>query len=96
MNGMAMDGGPPLDIAAGNGNLDLVRLLVEHGAKLDEGTMFSAAMGAKLEVVKYLTEHGAIFRSLGRRVGSLGVSGKLSPQRRCLLPPGPWRPMGHD
>lgn len=52
--------------AARNGNFDVVKCLVEHGAKVDERTnsrdktaLLAASFDGHFEIVKYLHEHGA-------------------------------------
>jgi len=55
----------PLMFAAQAGNLDLIKLLVEHGAEVNAGALSGApplqfaCMDGKIETVNYLIEHGA-------------------------------------
>jgi len=55
----------PLIFAAKAGNLELVKLLVEHGAEINRGVLSGApplqfaCMEGKIETVNYLIEHGA-------------------------------------
>jgi ankyrin repeat protein len=55
----------PLMFAAKGGNLELVKLLVEHGAEINSGAMSGApplqfaCMDGRIETVNYLIEHGA-------------------------------------
>ena len=61
-----VDGLTALHYAAQNGNLDIIKFLVEHGADIsaqDYGQSRSvihfAALNGDIECIKYLTEHGA-------------------------------------
>lgn len=62
----------PIILAAGNGHLDVVRWLLEHGAKINfdiKGELTSmplsyAASNGHLEVVKLLVEHGAAINAV--------------------------------
>jgi len=52
-----------LEAAAHKGNIDIARLLLQHGAKLDVSTagrnpLLSAIYGGQLEMVKFLVEEG--------------------------------------
>lgn len=56
----------PIVIAARNGHLDIVRYLVEHGAKVDQrdnnrkkSALLAAAFKGHYDVVQYVVEHGA-------------------------------------
>jgi ankyrin repeat protein len=55
----------PLDVAAGQGNLEACRWLLDHGAALNRGLgvsatpVFSAIYGKSIDVVKLFVERGA-------------------------------------
>jgi ankyrin repeat protein len=56
----------PIVIAARNGHLDIVRYLVEHGARIDQrdnnrkkSALLAAAFKGHFDCVQYLVEHGA-------------------------------------
>ena len=56
----------PLQLAAKNGNIDVAKCLIEHGAKLDmknkiygRAAIHYAVIYGKIEVAKCLIEHGA-------------------------------------
>jgi ankyrin repeat protein len=51
----------PIDFAAAAGHLDIVEYLVDHGAKIDEGSVtavYRAARAGKADVVRYLLSKG--------------------------------------
>jgi len=49
----------PLHIAINNGNLEIVRLLLDNGAKIQEKTLDIAAKKGNVEIVRLLLERGA-------------------------------------
>jgi ankyrin repeat protein len=69
IEGVAIEGWTPLTRAADAGNLDVVRILVLHGADVDRGTgdipshgvtpLLLAAFNGHVDVVQFLAEHGA-------------------------------------
>lgn len=57
------DGRLPIDAAASNGHVDVVRYLLDHGSLLDTSSetrnpLFGAIMGRSIEVVRLLLERG--------------------------------------
>ncbi len=59
VNIKGVDGITVLDIAAGNGDIELVQSLVEHGADLNPGlTIHEAAISGNMELVQWLIEQG--------------------------------------
>ena len=48
-----------IEYAVKNGNIQLLKQLIEEGAKIDEYAVSSAAGSGNLEMVKYLIEKGA-------------------------------------
>ena len=52
----------PLSYASENGNLEIVKYLIEHGALIYHSVV-DASKNGHLEVVKYLTDHGANIRN---------------------------------
>jgi ankyrin repeat protein len=66
VNSKDIYGGTPLMIAAGTGNLEIVRLLLDNGADInatrdgsDATALMNAVKGSNVEVVKLLIEKGA-------------------------------------
>lgn len=64
-DGETIEGAPPLWCAAAAGHIDIVKLLVSHGAKVNSTTrtnstpLRAACFDGHLEIVKYLVAHGA-------------------------------------
>lgn len=64
-DGETIEGAPPLWCAAAAGHLDIVKLLISHGAKVNTTTrtnstpLRAACFDGHLEIVKYLVQHGA-------------------------------------
>ncbi|XP_050306187.1 protein fem-1 homolog CG6966 isoform X2 [Anthonomus grandis grandis] len=64
-DGETIEGAPPLWCAAAAGHVDIVKLLVSHGAKVNTTTrtnstpLRAACFDGHLEIVKYLVQHGA-------------------------------------
>ncbi|CAG9822730.1 unnamed protein product [Phaedon cochleariae] len=64
-DGETIEGAPPLWCAAAAGHLDIVKLLVAHGAKVNTTTrtnstpLRAACFDGHLDIVKYLVQHGA-------------------------------------
>lgn len=64
-DGETIEGAPPLWCAAAAGYIDIVKLLVSHGAKVNSTTktnstpLRAACFDGHLEIVKYLVAHGA-------------------------------------
>ncbi|XP_060525487.1 protein fem-1 homolog CG6966 isoform X2 [Cylas formicarius] len=64
-DGETIEGAPPLWCAAAAGYLDIVKLLIGHGAKVNATTrtnstpLRAACFDGHLEIVKYLVQHGA-------------------------------------
>lgn len=63
VNTVALDDWTPLTIAADEGQLAVVQILIEHGADVNKpvgniSPMFFAASSGHAEIVKYLKEHG--------------------------------------
>lgn len=64
-DGETIEGAPPLWCAAAAGHLDIVKLLISHGAKVNSTTrtnstpLRAACFDGHLEIVKYLVQHGA-------------------------------------
>lgn len=64
-DGETIEGAPPLWCAAAAGHLDIVKLLVSHGAKVNSTTktnstpLRAACFDGHFEIVKYLVAHGA-------------------------------------
>lgn len=64
-DGETIEGAPPLWCAAAAGHLDIVKLLITHGAKVNTTTrtnstpLRAACFDGHLEIVKYLVQHGA-------------------------------------
>ncbi|KAK9752173.1 Ankyrin repeats (3 copies) [Popillia japonica] len=64
-DGETIEGAPPLWCAAAAGHLDIVQLLLSHGAKVNSTTrtnstpLRAACFDGHLEIVKYLVMHGA-------------------------------------
>lgn len=64
-DGETIDGAPPLWCAAAAGHMDIVKLLISHGAEVNTITrtnstpLRAACFDGHLEIVKYLVQHGA-------------------------------------
>lgn len=64
-DGETIEGAPPLWCAAAAGHIDIVKLLVSHGAKVNSTTrtnstpLRAACFDGHLDTVKYLVAHGA-------------------------------------
>lgn len=64
-DGETIEGAPPLWCAAAAGHLDVVKLLIAHGASVNSTTrtnstpLRAACFDGHLEIVKYLILHGA-------------------------------------
>lgn len=64
-DGETIEGAPPLWCAAAAGHVDIVKLLVSHGAKVNSTTrtnstpLRAACFDGHLEIVKYLVMNGA-------------------------------------
>lgn len=64
-DGETIEGAPPLWCAAAAGHLDIVKLLISHGAKVNSTTrtnstpLRAACFDGHLEIVKYLVAHKA-------------------------------------
>lgn len=59
----------PLYIAAGQGDIPMMHILVNHGAELDnllQSPLHTAALNGRLEAVEWLVEHGAGINSFNR------------------------------
>lgn len=70
-DGETIEGAPPLWCAAAAGHLDIVQLLIKHGAQVNSTTrtnstpLRAACFDGHLEIVKYLVKHGAgVYRIL--------------------------------
>ncbi|MBA4417418.1 MAG: hypothetical protein C0392_05870 [Syntrophus sp. (in: bacteria)] len=86
-----MSGDTPLSLAAKYGNLEIVTMLVEHGAEIDGGRentgrtpLMEASGQGHVEVVKYLISKGADVNA-----GNSGVTPLLEACRNVLIPYGP-------
>jgi ankyrin repeat protein len=68
-NALNLDGATPLFLAAGNGHVGVVKLLLKHGVPIDEPKKWTpllyAANHGKTEVVKLLIEKGASVTAKG-------------------------------
>ncbi|KAH1026419.1 hypothetical protein HUJ05_000091 [Dendroctonus ponderosae] len=64
-DGETIDGAPPLWCAAAAGHMEIVKLLISHGAEVNTITrtnstpLRAACFDGHLEIVKYLVQHGA-------------------------------------
>ncbi|CAH0552652.1 unnamed protein product [Brassicogethes aeneus] len=64
-DGETIEGAPPLWCAAAAGHLEIVKLLISHGAKVNTTTrtnstpLRAACFDGHLDIVKYLVQHGA-------------------------------------
>jgi len=89
-----ISGETSLTVAAGNGNLEIVQLLVEHGAAVDAGKdrgartpLIEAAGQGYVKVVQYLIEKGADVNAKGG-----GVTALLAASRNDVFP---FKPKGN-
>jgi len=88
VNRRGMTGDAPLSIAAGAGNLEIVKLLVRHGATVDVGKerddktpLIDASARGRVEVVRFLIDNGADVNAKGKGATPLlvALAGRYSP-----------------
>lgn len=64
-DGHLIEGAPALWVAAGAGHLNIVKLLIEHGADINHHTknvstpVRAACFDGRLDIIRYLVDHGA-------------------------------------
>jgi ankyrin repeat protein len=76
VNTRAANGTTALHMASGNGYIEIVKLLIDHGAEMDAQGRWSgdalqaASYCGDIEIVEFLIEHGADVNAQGGKYGS--------------------------